>query len=61
MVRHTEKTNRMVEAFTKLGVLVVGLNFPVVPEGDQTIRFQINADHTEADIAKVLQILAEIS
>jgi glycine C-acetyltransferase len=38
----------------------VGLNFPVVPEGDQTIRFQINAAHTEADIEAVLGILAKI-
>ena len=60
MVRDTEKTTRMVDAFTEHGVLVVGLNFPVVPEGDQTIRFQINAAHTEADIDAVLGILAEI-
>ena len=60
MVRDTERTSRMVDAFTARGVLVVGLNFPVVPEGDQTIRFQINAAHTEADIDAVLGILAEI-
>jgi glycine C-acetyltransferase len=60
MVRDTEKTTRMVDAFTEHGVLVVGLNFPVVPQGDQTIRFQINAAHTEADIDAVLQILAKI-
>ena len=57
MVRDTEKTVRMVEAFTKGGVMVVGLNFPVVPQGDQTIRFQINAAHTEADIDEVLAVL----
>jgi len=57
MVRDTEKTKRMVDGFTKGGVLVVGLNFPVVPEGDQTIRFQINAAHTEADIDEVLNVL----
>lgn len=60
MVRDTEKTTRMVDAFTEHGVLVVGLNFPVVPQGDQTIRFQINAAHTEADIDAVLKILEEI-
>lgn len=57
MVRDTQKTIQMVNAFTDAGVLVVGLNFPVVPEGDQTIRFQINAAHTPADIDKVLDIL----
>jgi glycine C-acetyltransferase len=60
MVRDTKKTIRMVNEFTARGVLVVGLNFPVVPEGDQTIRFQINAAHTEADINMVLDILREI-
>ncbi len=60
MVRDTEKTTRMVEAFTENGVLVVGLNFPVVPQGDQTIRFQINAAHTAADIDEVLSILDRI-
>lgn len=57
MVRDTEKTRNMVQAFTDGGVLVVGLNFPVVPKGDQSIRFQINAAHTEADIAEVLSVL----
>lgn len=60
MVRDTEKTKRMVDGFTKGGVLVVGLNYPVVPEGDQTIRFQINAAHTEADIDAVLDVLASL-
>lgn len=57
MVRDTERTRRMVDAFSAKGVLVVGLNFPVVPQGDQSIRFQINAAHTEADIDQVLNIL----
>lgn len=57
MVRDTEKTRRMVDGFSKAGVLVVGLNYPVVPEGDQTIRFQINAAHTEYDIDQVLDVL----
>ena len=57
MVRDTEKTVQMVDAFTDAGVLVVGLNFPVVPQGHQTIRFQVNAAHTAADIDKVLEIL----
>jgi glycine C-acetyltransferase len=40
------------------GVLVVGLTFPVVPRGDESIRFQINAAHTDADIDYVLGVLA---
>jgi len=60
MVRDTERTKRMVQGFTDNGVLVVGLNSPVVPEGGQTIRFQINAAHTEADVAEVLGVLERI-
>jgi len=60
MVRDTDKTRRMVADFFDAGILVVGLNFPVVPQGDQTIRFQINAAHTEADIAEVLSVLERI-
>lgn len=60
MIRDTEKTTAMVQGFFENGVLVVGLNFPVVPQGDQTIRIQINAAHTEADIAQVLSVLERI-
>jgi len=37
--------------------LGTGLNFPVVPKGDEEIRFQINASHTIADIDYVLKVL----
>ncbi len=57
LVRDTEKTHKMVKALFEKGVLVVGLTFPVVPKGDETIRFQINAAHTEADIDYVLNLL----
>ena len=60
MVRDTEKTRWMVEEFYRHGVLVVGLNFPVVPKGDQSIRFQINAAHTEKDITYVLEVLKQM-
>ncbi len=36
------------------GVLATGLNFPVVPKGDEEIRFQICADHTPQDIDEAL-------
>ena len=58
LVRDTAKTHRLVQFLFDQGVLVVGLTFPVVPRGDETIRFQINAAHTEADIDEVLSILS---
>ncbi|MCD6176389.1 MAG: aminotransferase class I/II-fold pyridoxal phosphate-dependent enzyme [Candidatus Cloacimonetes bacterium] len=57
MVRDTAETTKLVDYLTKNGVLGTGLNFPVVPKGDEEIRFQVNADHTEADIDKVLETL----
>ncbi len=60
MVRDTARCQEMVRQLFERGILVVGLAFPVVPRGDDTIRFQINAAHTEQDIAQVLAALAEL-
>jgi len=58
LVRDTAKTHKMVQYLFEKGVLVVGLTFPVVPRGDETIRFQINAAHTKADVGYVLDVLS---
>lgn len=58
MIRDTERTHTLVRYLYEAGVLVTGLAYPVVPEGDEEIRSQINADHTDADIDEVLEILA---
>ncbi len=57
MVRDTQKTHDLVKYLFDNGVLVVGLTFPVVPKGDETIRFQINACHSCADIDYVIELL----
>jgi glycine C-acetyltransferase len=49
----------MVQKLFDKGILVVGLTFPVVPKGDETMRFQINADHTQKDVEYVLNALVE--
>ena len=61
MVRDTAKTRRLVNDLFEAGVLVVGLTFPVVPKGDESIRFQINAAHSKADIDYVLGVLKSFS
>ncbi|MFQ5742115.1 MAG: aminotransferase class I/II-fold pyridoxal phosphate-dependent enzyme [Acidobacteriota bacterium] len=58
MVRDTERTRALVKHLYDNDVLATGLAYPVVPRGDEEIRFQINADHTEADIDQVLGVLA---
>lgn len=57
MVRDTPRTAALVSHLFDHGVLATGLNYPVVPKGDEEIRFQINADHTEADIDYALEVL----
>ena len=57
MVRDTARTAALVRHLEANGVLATGLNYPVVPRGDEEIRFQVNADHTEADIDEVLDVL----
>jgi glycine C-acetyltransferase len=58
MVRDTARTRALVQHLRAHGVLATGLAFPVVPRGDEEIRFQVNADHTDADIDRVLEVLA---
>lgn len=58
MIRNTAATHALVDRLFEGGVLVVGLATPVVPQGDESIRFQINAAHTEGDIDFVLGLLA---
>ena len=59
MVRDTNKTTELVKYLTDKGILATGLNFPIVPKGDEEIRFQISAAHTESDIDYVLNVLKE--
>jgi glycine C-acetyltransferase len=60
MIRDTAKTHALVKHLFDNGVLVVGLTFPVVPRGDESMRFQINAAHTESDIDYVLGVLSKV-
>jgi glycine C-acetyltransferase len=61
LVRDTARTKRIVQHLFDYGILATGLTFPVVPRGDEKIRFQVNADHTEADIDRVLDALRPFS
>ena len=60
VVRDTARVRSMVAGLFERGILAVGLTFPVVPKGDETIRFQINAAHTEGDISELLSALKEL-
>jgi len=59
MVRDTKKTSELVSYLIDKGIPATGLNYPVVPKGDEEIRFQINADHTPYDIDYALSVLKD--
>jgi glycine C-acetyltransferase len=58
MIRDTDRTRALVRHLFDDGILVTGLTYPVVPRGDEEIRTQINADHTEGDIDRLLERIA---
>lgn len=57
LIRDTQKTAELVRYLFEKGILATGLKFPVVPKGDEEIRFQISASHTTNDIDYVLGVL----
>ncbi|MDD1612299.1 MAG: aminotransferase class I/II-fold pyridoxal phosphate-dependent enzyme [Methylococcaceae bacterium] len=59
LTRDTDKTTALVEHLFAQNILVTGLNYPVVPKGEQEIRLQVSANHTEKDVNYLLQSLAE--
>jgi len=57
MLRDSVRTSVLVAHLRAHGILATGLNYPVVPRGEEEIRFQISADHVPADIDEALDAL----
>ncbi len=57
MVRDTKKTRDLVEYLKKNKVLATAIVYPVVPQGDESIRFQVCANHTTGDLDYVLETI----
>ena len=57
LLRDTAKTSTLVEHLFNNNILVTGLNYPVVPKGEEEIRLQVSANHTNKDIAYLLEAL----
>ncbi len=57
MIRDTDKTRALVDYLFAQKILVTGLNFPVVPKGQQEIRLQVSAEQTTKDIDYFLTAL----
>lgn len=61
MIRDTEETTKLVNHLTKNKILATAIKYPVVPKGDESIRFQISANHTEKDLDYVLETVDAFS
>ena len=57
LVRDTARTRELVGRLFDRNILATGLSYPVVPRGDEEIRFQISAEHTGKDIDYVIASL----
>jgi glycine C-acetyltransferase len=61
LIRDTETTTTLVEYLFANNVLATGLNYPVVPKGEEEVRLQVSASHTEKDIGYFLEVLNRFS
>jgi glycine C-acetyltransferase len=61
LVRDTARTRALVGHLRDCGILATGLAYPVVPRGDEEIRFQLSADHTLADVELALEALRDFA
>jgi glycine C-acetyltransferase len=57
MIRDTMKTKKLVRYLEDHNVFTAGIFYPIVPKGDELIRFQVSRDHTKFDIDFVLGVL----
>jgi len=57
MIRDTAKTGALVQHLFSNDILATGLNYPVVAKGEQEIRLQVSAEHTEKDVDYFLTVL----
>ena len=54
MIRDTRETTELVNHLEENNVLATAIKYPVVPQGDECIRFQISANHTKEDLDYVI-------
>lgn len=57
LLRDPARTRSLVAHLRERGILATGLAYPVVPRGEDEVRFQVAADHTSADVDLVLDAL----
>jgi len=60
MIGDARKASELSKKLFENGVYATSLSFPVVPEGEARIRFQLSALHTKEDIDKTIEIIKSI-
>jgi len=60
MLRDAKLTQELSKELFKNGLYVMGLWFPVVPEGTARLRFQVSAAHTREQLDRALRVLSEV-
>ncbi len=60
MVRNTAKAQRMNQLLFEEGIFVQGFWFPVVPVGEERLRVQVSASHTQEDLEETLNIFQKV-
>jgi glycine C-acetyltransferase len=60
-IGNTARAAAIVRQLFDQGVLATAIVYPVVPRGDDSIRFQVSAEHTTGDIDEVLAAIARVT
>ncbi len=61
MIRSASGTVDIIRHLRENRILAVGLKHPVVPEGDECVRLQVNASHTEDDLEYVAGVMRKFA
>lgn len=59
MLYDAAKAGRIADRLLQDGIYVIAFSYPVVPQGKARIRTQVSAAHTEVDLKKAIQAIAE--
>lgn len=60
MIGDAMKASELSKKLFENGIYATALSFPVVPEGEARIRFQLSALHTKEDIDKTIEIIKKV-
>lgn len=60
MVGSSKKTSRISEQLLNMGLLISAIRPPTVPQGSARLRITFSADHTKADVERLLAALEKL-